>query len=439
LGEVLTGLSGLSKMTPNAVRRELSGLSWDSPAGITVRRVELRQEGGGTGLPKPPEEMEELLVISPFIDGSTIQILGAWGNPGVKRLLLSSRFELAKLLGQKQLPTSGFEQLLFMDAPDTEDDGSGDVTAKQDEAEKLLRGLHAKLICAKGRGAARIWMGSANATVRGWVGGNSEAIAEMDIDEKVYVQLREFVESGTVLECDEAIQESKDFQEELIEEARKVISASWAARLEVVEGVPVLVNPVPFNPDIPGVDLQIGLITSQAVDCLRGVTSLKLPAIAPFQLTELVAVRLSSGEVQAAWVEKAECVHPLSLDRDQRALAHFLTPRVFLEWIRSLLHSEFTDDGGGDWAEASTPHGGKGISSHASSPWWAPSLEEVLRAWSKNPNSLLEVDRRLKGYMKYMEEHHKETGDLEDLNVLLEFAGMWETVRRELVRNSCHG
>ncbi len=439
LGEILTELSRLTVLTPVVVRRELADLTWFSPEGIAVHYAEFRHDGRIAGLPTPPEDIEELLVISPFIDGSTIQQLGKWGRPGVKRVLLSSHAELAKLLDQKQKPTSGFEQLLFMDAPDPEDEGNDEDTAKPDEAETFLRGLHAKLICAKMSGSAKIWFGSANATVRGWGGANTEAIAEMDVDEKFYSHLREFVENGSILKPDEVAIEPCDEREDLIEDARKAITASWMAKLECLENVPILTNPVPFKPDIPGIKLEIGLITSDMVVCESEVKMLRLPPIAPHQFTQLVAVRLSIEDIQSVWVEQAECDVNISPERDQRALAHFLTPRVFLEWIRSLLDSGFTDEGGGDWAETSESKPRQGIPSYASAPWWAPSLEEVLRAWSRNPDSLRDIDRRLKAYVKYLDEHQGNDATAEDLVVLLEFNDMWEVVRRELIRSRRHG
>ena len=121
------------------------------------------------------------MVISPFLDGGITRKLGAWGSESTRRLLLSSRMALTALLDQKQKPTAGFEQLLYMDAPDI-DSEPVEAEEGQDEAEQILRGLHAKLICARLRKGARVWLGSANATARGWQGINTEAIAELDID-----------------------------------------------------------------------------------------------------------------------------------------------------------------------------------------------------------------------------------------------------------------
>jgi len=438
MGRVLMEMSGLTRHTPTWIRRELDSAAWVGPAGITVTQIEFRHDGHITGLPDAPEELEELLVISPFLDGGTTRQLGAWGTEATRRLLLSSRMTLSALLRQAQKPLAGFEQLLYMDAPDAD---SEHIKAgeDQDEAEQLLRGLHAKLICAKVHDGARVWLGSANATARGWQGINTEAIIELGIDDALYKSLREFVAKGAILNKDESENVDSDTQEELLEVARKAIVSVWDVRLVIKKGTPVLESGVALNPGFPEIRMDIGLLTSHLVNCPSGVKTLRLPTVATYQLTEFVLVQLSLGELKAEWVQKVDVVSGLPRDRDQRAMAHHLNPRAFLEWIRSLLHPVCNSDGGGNWDDESKPGKGTRGGAVATTPWWAPSLEEVLRAWSRNPDSLRVVDQKLKAYVKYLNEQDSEESSAGDLGVLQEFVKTWNVIRPELTHQDHHG
>ena len=431
IGRVLMEIAELKRHTPASIKRELDSAHWIAPTGITIRRVELRHDGHITGLPDAPKELQELLVVSPFIDGGTIRQLGTWGSKTTSRLLLSTRTALTKLLEQARRPTVGFEQLLFMDAPDDESE-SVKYEELGNEAEQLLRGLHAKLICAKMRDGARVWLGSANATARGWQGKNTEAIVELDINEKLYGDLREFVGKGTILTPDKDNDIDTDPHEKLIEDARKYVVSAWDAKLSIKSNTPVLSNKVALNPGFSGLEMKVGLLTSCPVECPVGYKIIELPKITAYRITEFVVVKLSIGDLQTEWIQKVKLTSGLPHDRDQRALAQYLTPRVFLGWIRSLLHPERVPDDDEKWDEEINERRRQGESPTVSAPWWAPSLEEVLRAWARNPEAIALVDQKIKTYMRYLDERENEEKYHNDKKVLKEFATTWKVLRPEL-------
>ena len=437
IGRVLMEIAELGRHTPASIERELDSARWIAPTGITVRRVELRHDVHTTGLPDAPKELQELLVVSPFIDGRTIWQLGTWGSKTTRRLLLSTRTALTELLKQAQRPRVGFE-LLFMDAPDIE---AENIKTEElgDEAEELLRGLHAKLICAKMRDGARVWLGSANATARGWQGKNTEAIVELDIDDELYSGLREFVEKGTILTPSEQDDVDTDPYEKLIEDARKKLASTWDARLAIKNSTPILSSDVELNSVNSGIKMEVGLLTSHLVECPHDIKMIKLPTVATYQITEFVVVRLSICDLQVEWIQKVELVSGFPSDRDQRALAHYLTPRVFLEWIRSLLHPELATEAEGKWDDESKLNLRQGGCATITTPWWAPSLEEVLRAWSRNPDTLRLVDQKIKAYMKYLNEQDNEKNDQNDKIVLREFAATWKVLWSELSKQGHNG
>ena len=437
IGRVLVEMAELRTHTPASIKRELDSAKWVAPRGVTIRQVELRHDGHITGLPDAPKELQELLVVSPFIDGGTIRQLGAWGGKTTRRLLLSTCTALTKLLEQARRPTDGFE-LLSMDAPDDESE-SIKYEELGEEAEQLLRGLHAKLICAKMRNGARVWLGSANATARGWQGKNTEAIVELDVSEKLYGELREFVAKGTVLTPDKEKDIDIDPNEKLIECVRKYVVSTWDAKLSIKSNTPVLSNKVALNPGCSGVKMKIGLLTSCLIECPVGDKTIKLPKITAYRITEFVVVKLSIGDLQAEWIQKVELTSGLPHDRDQRALAQYLTPKVFLEWIRSLLHPEWVPDDDEKWDKEIKESKRQGESATVSAPWWAPSLEEVLRAWARNPDALALVDQKIKTYMRYLDEQQNEDKYHNDKKVLKEFATTWKVLRRELIQQGHNG
>src|SRR3546814_5005854 len=89
---------------------------------------------------------------------------------------------------------SGFDDLLALDAPDypapdpsadTNEHTPGEVSQIPNEEEEIGRGLHAKLLYTRTGQKRRLWLGSANATMRAWTGRNVEIMAELLISEAV--------------------------------------------------------------------------------------------------------------------------------------------------------------------------------------------------------------------------------------------------------------
>jgi len=435
-GEILFRLSGFRGRSSRSIRRELETVRWESPEGVTVKDVRLFHGKSPRGLPTPLADLQEILVVSPFLDGGTIRTLGSWGSTTTSRTLLSSREEINKLLVQKQKPTEKFKHLLFLDAPNLDEKEN---LYQQDEGEELLRGLHAKLICAKSDSTCRVWLGSANATTRAWQGANTEFVAEVDVDGKIHAWIKDFVNTGKVLDPTDISGEEVDPIQELLEDVRKSIAANWQAELVEHNGCPILRNLQPFHPGSEKVRLQIGLITSQLVDCPKGLTQLTLPAISPYEMTTLIRMRLSLEDQVCEWLQKASLKMTFPADRDQQAIAHYLTPRVFLEWIRSLLHPDVMTYGGEDWDDMEKPVPKTRSGSPHSTAWWAPSLEEVLKAWAKKPDTLKTVDRKLASYMKYIAGKHVDEDHKHEIEILSAFSRTWDIVRAELIGGKRHG
>jgi hypothetical protein len=131
-------------------------------------------------------------------------------------------------------------------------------------------------------------------------------------------------------------------------------------------------------------------------------------------------------------LQRAPLDPPPGEERDRQALARYLDPRTFLLWIRSLLTGDAAGDGSGDWDDddkGSLPH----ESSRAAPTWWAPTIEEVLKAWTREPTSLVLIDKKVRNYLKLYQEQTDTEQPPEDRRVVEEFYKTWNTLRRELV------
>jgi hypothetical protein len=388
-------------------------------------------------LPPEPPEIQKLIVVSPFLDGTVIGQLGRWGDGQTHRTLLSSRAELAKLANQTSKPLAGFHDLLFLDAPALEEHAVEEVSesgsdGSQDE-EPEPRGLHAKMIYAEGVSQRLVWTGSANATQRGWDGPNAEIIADLEITRDVAAGLEDFVKSATTVGLEELGEPVELNQiDERLEEARKQVANNWNMTQRSDGDGHVLSSGNDPNPTDPEVAMSIGLLGAACVPWPRETTSVRLPRIAAGEVTELICCRLTLGEYSVSWLQRAPLDPPPGDERDRQALARYLDPRTFLLWIRSLLTGDAAGDGSGNWDDddkTSPQH----KSSRTAPTWWAPTIEEVLKAWTREPTSLVLIDKKVRHYLKLYQEQIDSEQTPEEHRVVEEFYKTWNVLRRELV------
>ena len=440
LGAELARLAALAGFESERVREELEGLCWQSPKGTQVRDVRLLIGDAQRGLPVAPETTKKLILISPFVSGNVVRQLGRWGNEQTERKLLSTWSELVRLHGQSGQSLSGYKQLLALGAPELEgssnqsEDEGGETENLSEDAE-IERGLHAKMIYAEGAGGRTLWLGSANATSAAWDGPNAEIVAQLEIqNDDVADGLFEFI--CVAQPVDEANLQSieETDEEELLDEAWRQVVVRWQVKQHRHRDGPRLVCAHPPHPDCTEVELRVGLLAGALVPWPRGQRSVQLPPVSPSQETELVQVQLSLGDQERAWFQRAPLDPPPDQARDRRALSRYLDPRTFLLWIRSLLDAEDIGDGGGDWNTRSDRE--RPSSRAASLTWWAPTLEEILQAWSRDPSSLRKVDRKVERYLKFMQEQSDQQYSEGEAEVLDEFEQTWQVLRQTLVAES---
>lgn len=439
MGHILARHANLQGISPGTVRSELRHIKWDAPSGCEIRGMHLLNQESQRELPPEPENLKKLIVVSPFLDGTVVGKLAKWGDVSTKRILLSSRQELTKLAAQKNKPLGGYDDLLFLDAPIYHEQAAGEISdldnnISQDE-EPESRGLHAKLIYAEGARQRLLWVGSANATQRGWNGPNIEIMAELNISQEVASGLEDFIKLATTIKHDE-LRESAGANpiDEKLEAARKQVVNSWKVTQKSEKGSQVLSNPEDPNPTDTDIQLSVELLgnSHSPSTWLRGMTEIRLPNIAIGNITELVYCRLTLKNSSIAWLQRAPINPSPSEERDRQAIARYLDPRTFFLWIRSLLGISADWDGSGDWNEEKNIRS-QHSQSRFSPTWWVPTIEEVLKAWNSDPSNLVLIDKKVRYYLELYQEQKDIELTEEERKIIEEFHKTWQILRRELV------
>lgn len=430
LGFELAQRADLKGVEPEQVRKELKQVSWGLPAGCDLKELTLHTERVPRALPPPPHQLKRLLVISPFVDGGLIRELGSWGTNETHRTLLTTQMELCKLIKQTKEPLKQFADLLVLDSPEFEV-GEEDETNSDEEPE--ARGLHAKIILAEHSNGHSMWIGSANATSRGWYGPNAEVIAKVSPSKNLAAGLIEFTRVTASAVSIDSIPESGDEEDESIalEHARKVVSSSWELRL--TQGADSEWHLQADRSPTEGLDgIQLGFcaLNGNWVDWELGRNSISLGQIKTGDESELLYCRVEQKGEEMSWLQRVPMTPAPGKERDHMALSRYLDSRTFLQWIRSLLHGTTGGDGGGEWDESKAKHSKD--AKRNGPEWWCPTLEEVLKAWSKNPGSIREVDRKISFYFELMNQRPANDTVSEDHKILEEFVATWQVVKRSL-------
>ena len=436
LAQSLATRSELTNVTAKSIASELSGVRWRCPQGCDIDEILLHDDGQRREFPDEPAGLKNLLVVSPFLDGTTVKRLSTWGGHDSKRTLLSSKVELLRLASQKEKPLNGFQDLLMMASPDPDDvTAAAESTSPADDSEDEEpepRGLHAKVIVAEHDSGTTMWVGSANATGRGWNGPNAEVIAKVGITADVLAGVMTFInQSATIVHLEELNEAPQiDEEQDRLEEARAQVAAGWSVLQTIDDSIPILTTATDPNPFDTAIQLEVASLGGHWSAWPRGNKQLRMPAVSLGDVTELLACRLSLGDRETVWLQLAPINPAPGVERDRQALSRYLDPRTFLQWLRFLLVGTAPGDGGGSWdgAEKGTRRTGT-----TNPDWWSPTLEEILKAWGRDPASLHEVDRKAKYYLELYRRRDPSEITSEERKVVTDFEQVWSTIRAELV------
>lgn len=447
-GAVLADRAALSGWSATSVEEELRRLHWDWPEDIqeVVSFAMWPDAQPAVGFPRPPRGLRHVVAVSPFVNGSVARTLSRWGR-GTRRQLLTTPPTLATLAAQEGKPLAGFSSLHQLDIPagaETADADYQDETG-DDEMVEVHRGLHAKLVWARGARGDELWLGSANLTERAWNGLNTEVVVHARVMPQVGEGLVDGLVNGLSTELlHDALVSAPAVEDpagKALDQLRNRIAAIWDARLERDEASGLVrceTRPAPLRSN-DRARLSVRLLGQSGWERWQPMTTaVELPPTAHHRQTELMELELRSTEAPdlvVSWVARAVMDPPLEIARDRAVLARLMGPGAFLRWLRALVDDVTGEAGGDPWPE---PMGGKRPpaeswgSSDSPAAWRGPTLEGVLRAWIRNPAAVRQVDRALGIWAQEMRDALAEDAEQEEREALREmvrFEAEWRVIR----------
>lgn len=442
LARALADRAALGGLRSASLAATVAKVAWRPPAGVRVERILWSAGSGGQRIPVPPVGTDEVVAVSPFIDKTFLARLAPQAIKPMRRVLLTTMREIERI-GPS---LAAFDDLLALDAPDypigdPEPDPQSaasipDSAVTEDEEEEVGRGLHAKLLFMRSGQKRRLWLGSANATMRAWTGRNAEVTAELLVTEPVEKGLRALLGSARLVEAP-SIEHSLDaaaLEEEALERARAQVAARWAVQLSISEEGAQLthrsdLHPGGPHPDEADIVLEVGALHGELVVWPAPQVVVELGPIASAERSEFVRLRVSRAGKGLSWLQRAPAEPPFGEDRDRAAFVRFLGARGFLLWLAGLLADDGRE-GEGDWTndevqQRAVPGANAALDSSL------PTLEEMLAAWARSPEKFREIERRVSQYLPAVLEQAKR--EEPQTTVMLErFDDLWRKLRSGL-------
>ena len=379
---------------------ELAQTRWNVPRGLTLRRIVLMlPDDTDRGLPPSPPKIRRLLAVAPFLDGGTVRRLRSWTNQ--TRTLLSTAPELGRL-SSKLL--KGFELLTLHGTPE-ENEAPPDEDSAPLDASLDTRSLHAKLLWAEHAAGATLWLGSPNLTQRAWTR-NAEAFAEVGVRLRGGAQaaralhegLETFRNMARPVDLEDLEDETpEDDNHEALETARRQVAARLCAHQRHDAKGTTIIEALerPPHPEDPRISLIVGRLGGNMVRWARDAINVALPEADASADAELISVRVSLNDQSLSWTQVVPFDPPLPPARDSAILRDYVGALGVLSWIRDVLDDTIDSDGGGPWDKnpARRPRTRRPRASTATD---VPTVEQVLRAWIRDPSRLDSVDRILR-------------------------------------------
>lgn len=439
VGEALGARANLPELTARRIKAELSKLTWECPPGCEVRRVSLLGAGSEQGFPNPPADTDRMFVISPFLDAETVRLAGAWGGPKTHRTLVSTDLEFQRLLRDDGHVFAGFGNLCRQPLPDLPTEYAVNIEEENRAAIELAegeesppQGLHAKLLFAAKGKRRQLWVGSANATERGWRGRNVEIVAELAVNQEVAEGIEAFVDT-----CERympVVMEQKDDKDErALENARKALSGRWPLRQLISDGSLEIVASAPPPITIPGISVQVAAMGGGWKHWPADAERVLVATVREWERTDFVQIRVRLGEMVCAWLQLAPCDPPPDEKRDHGLIAQYLDPHTFLWWLRSVLADTPAEGAGGDWDSDGDPSPGVTPNgAHSPDLGAMPTIEEILHAWARNSAAFRNADQKVKTYLSELERRAAEKEAQSDADLLRTFRKTWDTLAGEL-------
>ncbi|SPK72673.1 conserved protein of unknown function [Cupriavidus taiwanensis] len=417
LGHHLASVCQLAAADPKAVRVQLDGLKWTMPRGIKVHRIALKRDQNSLVHLPPVKKAEKIVVVSPFLDGTFVKRVGEWGNGRTQHVLISTEMAVRKLACQAGTPLQRFGKHVYVyDHPELDESApqSADMpdivpASSPGEDEVIPFGLHAKILAVASGRTVRMWVGSANATQRGWMDGNAEVIAELECDTAAFQGLEHLIGLARPVAVENLRGEvESDLLAERLEDCRRHLAASLSARLHVDgDRYTLRASEAPELLD-PEVKLRVGLATTETVAWPQGQRDVPLGSVPIGEQTGLVRLQLVLGTLTCEWMQKFDIEPGLPPERDLEAIAAHLGPQQFLAWVRAMLNGGNSEPDDPNWDDDDDDdNDGKDDLDPPTKParpisrkqeFRRITLEEMLSCWNHDPHAFAAAQSRIETY-----------------------------------------
>lgn len=410
LARALADKAALKGVRAASLATMVAKVAWLAPKGVRVERIRWSAGSADLPIPDPPPGTDEIVVVSPFVDKTFLaRQMPRQGKPA-RRVLLTTMREIERIGPD----LAAFDDLLALDAPeypiaDPEIDPeqhapTGESASNEDEEEEVGRGLHAKLLFMRTGQKRRLWLGSANATMRAWTGRNAEVTIELLITDAVERGLKALLGSARLVAapCMEHLPDAAALEEDALDRARTQVAARWAGQLCVDEhGLRLThcsdLHPNGSHPDEPDIALEVGPLHGALVTWPQGQPEMRLGLVLPAERSEFVRLRVSRGGKGLSWLQRAPAELPFGEERDRAAFVRLLGARGFLIWLAGLLADDDRQSEG-DWTR-DHPKERTGLHVKSGLDHSLPTLEEILAAWARDPEKFKEIERRVAQYL----------------------------------------
>jgi hypothetical protein len=437
--QALAARANLRMLPSKKVAAELASLTWECPPGCDVDRISLLGPGLPKGFPEPSSDTDRMFVVSPFLDAKTVRAAAEWGTTKTRRTLVSTTMELQRLLHDDDKVFRGFDSLRVQPLPDLPVEGAVSVEEGANTAVEIAEGeeappagLHAKLLFAAKGARRQLWLGSANATQRGWQGRNFEIVAQMSIARNTADGIEGFVATCEPFNAN-SVPPQVDEDEHALEKARKLLNGRWSLQQLIGDAVLEIKASTPPPVEDSAIRLEVAILGGAWNLWPAGADRILLPGLQRWQRSDFVQVRVIRGDRACAWLQIAPCDPPPDDERDHALIAQYLDPHTFLWWLRSLLADSPPFAAGGDWdADANTSVGAGLNESSANDMGAMPTVEEILRSWARDSAAFAIADQKVKTYLDELERRADERKSSADVEMLTTFRNTWETLAREL-------
>ncbi len=385
------------------------------------------------------KDKSRIMVISPFITDGLLQQVA---KKSTRNILISRSEELDTL---KPETHAMFKEYVLDEVAGEEEVTSIELssdaakTSKLDE-ESHLSGLHAKMYVADAGWNSHIWTGSANATYSAFNQVNVEFLVEL-VGKKSRVGIDKFLEKkdGVTNFCD-LLQEytfsdgpgGKEDTEKAIERKLAKICIQIAAldirgkvEASAQKGVYDLVVWVPRlkNMEMSDIETQVWPISlksslSQKIDMMKPPPVLTFPGLTADKITSFIAFKLSLGNVSKSFVLNVP-LRGIPTNRHEKVFQSIISDREkFLRYLWLLLYEgDYAFHSANLEAKLKGAFGGKGYGSFGEE---MPLFEELVRAYSRDPDKIKRIARLIEDVIK---------ADTEEKILPEEFRLLWETFK----------